>query len=56
MAGWLVVLFSLISGLIIKIIMKFTKKGKQIAELEKGDPSWGEIKEQEEEKTESQAS
>ena len=44
-AGWLVALFSLISGLIIKIIMKF-KKSKQIAELEKGDPSWDEIKEQ----------
>ena len=37
-AGWLVVLFSLISRLIINIIMKFTKKSKQIAELEKGDP------------------
>ena len=42
-AGWVVTILVFSSGFIIKLICKKTKRGQQILEEEKYEPSWDEI-------------
>ncbi len=48
-AGWLVTILIFASGFIVKFICKKTKRGRQILEDEKNEPSWDEIKDEEDE-------
>lgn len=50
-AGWLITILVFASGFIIKLICKKTKKGKEISELEKNEPSWDDIVDDEEDVT-----
>ncbi len=48
-AGWVVTVLIFASGFIIKLILHKTKRGQEILELEKNEPSWDEIIDEEDE-------
>lgn len=48
-AGWVVTALVFASGFIIMLIMKKTKKGQEISKLEENEPSWDDIKDEDEE-------
>jgi len=44
-AGWLVMILTFVSGFIIMIIMKKTKKGQELSKLEENEPTWNDEQE-----------
>lgn len=44
-AGWLVMILTFVSGFIIMLIMKKTKKGQELSKLEENEPTWNDEKE-----------